>query len=137
MPRSMLALLAGLALGLGLTTPTAAQADRDCEDFATQAAAQAAYRADPSDPANNDADNDGVACELFDFDGGATDTTSVTASAATGAATGASTPRVTRMPSTGAGPAAIPDAADEGAAPLALLALAAAGGLAWRRLRSA
>ena len=135
MPRPTLALLAGLALGLGLMAPTAAQADRDCEDFPTQAAAQAALRADPSDPADNDADDDGVACELFDFDDGATDTNSITARSGGAAVSG--TPRVTRMPSTGAGPTATGIAAGEGAAPLALLALAAAGGLAWRRLRSA
>jgi hypothetical protein len=38
-------------------------ADLDCIDFATQAEAQAAYAADPSDPNGLDADNDGVACE--------------------------------------------------------------------------
>src|SRR3954452_24720731 len=35
----------------------------NCSDFATQAAAQEALRADPSDPHRLDADRDGIACE--------------------------------------------------------------------------
>src|SRR3954467_3744207 len=35
----------------------------NCSDFATQAAAQEALRADPSDPNRLDADRDGIACE--------------------------------------------------------------------------
>lgn len=38
-------------------------ADRDCPDFGSQAAAQAALDADPTDPERLDADSDGVACE--------------------------------------------------------------------------
>ena len=38
--------------------------DRSCGDFASQAAAQAALDADPSDPYGLDLDLDGVACEL-------------------------------------------------------------------------
>jgi hypothetical protein len=38
--------------------------DLDCADFATQAEAQAALDADPSDPNNLDGDADGVACEV-------------------------------------------------------------------------
>lgn len=46
------------------TMPTArAQVDRDCPDFSSQAEAQAALDADPSDPQRLDADNDGIACE--------------------------------------------------------------------------
>jgi hypothetical protein len=37
--------------------------DRDCADFASQADAQAALTAKPSDPDNLDADDDGIACE--------------------------------------------------------------------------
>jgi hypothetical protein len=40
-----------------------ARADLDCADLADQAAAQAALRADPSDPHGLDADGDGIACE--------------------------------------------------------------------------
>jgi hypothetical protein len=35
----------------------------DCADFATEAEAQAAYAADPSDPYGLDADGDGLARE--------------------------------------------------------------------------
>lgn len=41
----------------------AAPTDRDCPAFASQADAQAALDADPSDPERLDADRDGVACE--------------------------------------------------------------------------
>ena len=36
---------------------------QDCDNFASQAEAQAFLDADPSDPANLDADDDGIACE--------------------------------------------------------------------------
>jgi LPXTG-motif cell wall-anchored protein len=42
--------------------------DQDCGDFASQAEAQAHLEADPSDPDNLDADDDGQACENFDYD---------------------------------------------------------------------
>lgn len=48
--------------------------DVDCADFATQAAAQAHLRANPSDPDRLDADHDGIACE---GNTGAQDTTPV------------------------------------------------------------
>ena len=55
-------------LGLALAAP-AAQAqteDRDCADFANQAAAQAFYLQQGSgDPHRLDGDADGVACELI------------------------------------------------------------------------
>ncbi len=41
--------------------------DRDCGSFRSQAQAQAAYDADPSDPNRLDADGDGEACEDFDY----------------------------------------------------------------------
>lgn len=47
--------------------------DLDCDDFATQAEAQATYDADPSDPNGLDADSDGEACE--ENAGGGTTTT--------------------------------------------------------------
>lgn len=135
MPRPILALLVALALVFGLTTATTAQEDdRDCEDFPNQAAAQAALAADPSDPANNDGDNDGIACELF------FDTDSSTGGGgrmATTTATGANAARtVGRMPSTGVGTAAGGQNLLD-LAPLALLPLAAACGvLALRRGRA-
>ncbi len=45
------------------TAPAFAQEDLDCDDFASQAQAQAELLNDPSDPNNLDADNDGQACE--------------------------------------------------------------------------
>jgi hypothetical protein len=56
--------------GAPVTTPAAApddedgeDGDRDCSDFATQAAAQAALAEGPGDREQLDADEDGVACE--------------------------------------------------------------------------
>lgn len=58
---SLLTLLAMIAM---LVSPAYAQ-DLNCDDFATQAEAQATLDADPSgaDPNNLDADDDGEACE--------------------------------------------------------------------------
>lgn len=50
-------------LTLGTTGTAHAATDRDCPDFASQAAAQAAYDAVPGDPERLDADDDGIACE--------------------------------------------------------------------------
>lgn len=47
--------------------------DRDCPDFSSQAEAQAAFDADPSDPERLDADDDGQACEEFDYGSGGSD----------------------------------------------------------------
>ena len=41
----------------------AQSATTDCSDFPSQATAQAALRADPSDPSGLDNDGDGIACE--------------------------------------------------------------------------
>jgi len=41
--------------------------DLNCADFPSQAAAQREYERDRSDPNNLDADNDGQACEDFDY----------------------------------------------------------------------
>jgi excalibur calcium-binding domain-containing protein len=50
-------------LTLGTTGTANAATDRDCPDFESQAAAQAAFDAVPGDPERLDADNDGIACE--------------------------------------------------------------------------
>ncbi|WP_100498222.1 excalibur calcium-binding domain-containing protein [Geodermatophilus chilensis] len=50
-------------LSLGVTGTASAATDRDCPDFASQAAAQAAFDAVPGDPERLDADDDGIACE--------------------------------------------------------------------------
>ena len=56
------------------TTPALAQDDPrigyDCADYDSQADAQAALRQDPSDPNVLDEDNDGVACETYDYPAG-------------------------------------------------------------------
>ena len=59
--------IAGTALvgSFMLSIPATAQGDLDCADFPSQAAAQAHYAANPSDPDRLDADSDGVACESF------------------------------------------------------------------------
>jgi hypothetical protein len=59
------------ATGLSLTVAATAHAapERDCADFASQAEAQAALEASPGDPERLDADNDGAACEEFDYSG--------------------------------------------------------------------
>ena len=51
------------AAALSIGTGSASAADLDCNNFATQAEAQAVYNADPSDPNRLDQDNDGIACE--------------------------------------------------------------------------
>jgi hypothetical protein len=56
---------------VGTRVAVAQTGDLNCADFATQAEAQAVLDADPSDPNNLDADNDGVACE--DLPGGTGD----------------------------------------------------------------
>ena len=67
----------------------AAAQDRDCNEFATQAAAQAVYNANPADLYNLDADNDRKACEWLPNeryeDGSAPATTTPTKGVETGA----------------------------------------------------
>jgi hypothetical protein len=46
--------------------------DLDCADFSSREEAQAGCESDPSDPQAGDADNDGQACEEFDYSGAAT-----------------------------------------------------------------
>ncbi len=48
-----------------LSAGPASAFDLNCEDFPSQAEAQAVYDANPSDPNNLDADDDGQACEEF------------------------------------------------------------------------
>ena len=66
--RLMVLSFAGLILaGLASSTALAQTADRDCRDFASQSEAQAVLRADPTDPNGLDEDDDGVACDEFDY----------------------------------------------------------------------
>lgn len=93
MLRTLSGLLIALALVFGFTTQADAQ-DLDCDDFGSQAEAQANLEANPNDPNRLDANNNGLACETFDFpSGGGT----------TGGTTTGSTAGTSRMPSTGVG----------------------------------
>jgi hypothetical protein len=68
-----LAVIAATMLVVGMfTVPSEAQAQEqfDCASFGSQAEAQAELDRDPSDPSNLDADDDGEACEEFDYGGG-------------------------------------------------------------------
>jgi hypothetical protein len=62
---------AAVTLALFATLPLAGSAsaaeDLDCKDFVNQAAAQAHYDANPSDPDRLDADDDREACENHDY----------------------------------------------------------------------
>jgi hypothetical protein len=63
------------------TTPAFAQTDQyDCASFGSQESAQAELERNPDDPSNLDPDNDGQACEDYDYgvDGGSTSTASAT-----------------------------------------------------------
>jgi len=51
------------ALALSFPAAVGAQDDLNCEDFATQAEAQATLEADRTDPNNLDGDGDGKACD--------------------------------------------------------------------------
>jgi hypothetical protein len=50
------------------TTPAYAQTDQyDCASFGSQESAQTELDRDPSDPSNLDPDDDGTACEDYDY----------------------------------------------------------------------
>ena len=66
MVRSMMVVF--MVAGAFAFAPVASAQDvLNCADFPSQAAAQAALEADPSDPNNLDADNDGIACEDYAY----------------------------------------------------------------------
>jgi hypothetical protein len=82
------------------TTPAYAQTDQyDCPSFGSQESAQAQLERDLSDPSNLDPDNDGQACEDYDYGvvGGTTATSSPTATATASPTTTAS-PTATASP---------------------------------------
>jgi|SoiMethySBSTD1v2_1073268.scaffolds.fasta_scaffold380828_2 hypothetical protein len=60
---TVLATVVAAALCFPMAGVAVAQVDRDCDDFATQADAQAFYNRNPADPSDLDRDNDGRACE--------------------------------------------------------------------------
>jgi hypothetical protein len=114
-----------IALTAGLSLPvagSAAAADLNCGDFATQAEAQAVLAADPSDPNGLDGDDDGQACEEHGY-------------------SGSSGGQVSRTPSGGvaAGDGSSADEGEGEALPYVLggLALVAAGGAALTARRAA
>ncbi|MGH2558771.1 MAG: hypothetical protein ACRDJH_06885 [Thermomicrobiales bacterium] len=123
MRRIVLALLAAVAIAIGFASATSAQDALDCEDYDNQAAAQAAYREDTSDPANNDADEDGIACELFEYEDTTTDLTPI--------ATGGTT-----LPASGIGVTAVSQAGLSGLVGTLGAVAAGCGGLGlWIRRR--
>lgn len=71
------------ALALPAMAGTAAAADRDCTDFATQEQAQAVLDQDRSDPNHLDSDHNGVACETLPRGDGTGDTSADVARLAT------------------------------------------------------
>jgi hypothetical protein len=68
-------LIVGLSVPL-TGTALAATDVYNCDDFPTQAQAQAQYDKDPTDPNQLDADDDGQACENFVYLGASTGTSS-------------------------------------------------------------
>ncbi|HEX2578522.1 MAG TPA: hypothetical protein VHK88_19420 [Aquihabitans sp.] len=68
-PKSILAIMVGAFALLAFAPSAYAQDVTNCDDYTTQAEAQAVLDADPSDPNGLDGnDNDGLACE--DYFGG-------------------------------------------------------------------
>jgi hypothetical protein len=123
----------------------AAAQDRDCNQFATQAQAQAFFNNTPGDPFDLDRDNDGRACEWLPNGRYEDNTTPGTAPTQTGVPNpdGGATP--TRGVETGAGGTAdlitaADDTTDDDSGPLVPLGVAgavlAAGGLVLARRRS-
>lgn len=68
----MALLFAGMLVFLSvfLAAPAFAQQDLNCDDFDSQAEAQAELENDSEDPNDLDPDDDGQACEDFDYEGG-------------------------------------------------------------------
>lgn len=145
---SLLVALAMLTM-LALAPAAFAQADRDCMDFASQAEAQNYFDANGGSPSNNfdnlDANNNGMACEDYDYGGGTTqpptttvgttvalpmETTTVTAPTVTTAptATAVTTPAATTTtgaPAATSTSGALPDTGGPTGGPVLLLPAAA------------
>jgi hypothetical protein len=87
----------------------------DCDDYASQAEAQAALREDPSDPNVLDEDegpDDGIACEITPYDDPARDETPVAAAVGNGASSPPST-TITTPPPTSSPPTKTPPPASD------------------------
>ncbi len=96
------AVVAAAATALPLAGVASAQDDRNCADFATQAAAQAVLVADPTDPNRLDADDDGYACESL-FGEPTTQPTTQPTDEPVGEPVAETDPIVGKGPSTGTG----------------------------------
>jgi hypothetical protein len=130
---AVLTLTAGLFVSMG--GPALAADDLNCDDFSSQVQAQATFDADPSDPNNLDEDDDGQACEDFNY--GSTAGTGTGTGIGTG---GGGNGQVATPP---AGGVATGDGSSAGSDTHALpfvvggLGLVAAGGAAFAARRSA
>jgi len=99
------------------TTPAYAQDEdptigRDCDDFRSQAEAQAALREDPSDPDVLDEDegpDDGIACETTAYDDQTTDLTPVAAAVGDGGSASPTPTTSSPPPTTTSSPAPTDD----------------------------
>lgn len=67
---ALCAVILAMAFSIGAFGSAGAQGDLDCGNFRSQAEAQANLNANPNDPNGLDGNNDGVACENFDYSGG-------------------------------------------------------------------
>jgi len=67
--RSLLLAALSMVAALVLAPNAMAQNTLNCGDFASQPEAQANLQANPSDPNNLDADDDGLACEEYPYPG--------------------------------------------------------------------
>lgn len=67
--RSLLLAALSMVISLVLAPAAMAQNTLNCGDFASQPDAQANLQANPSDPNNLDADDDGLACEEYPYPG--------------------------------------------------------------------
>lgn len=66
---ALCAVILAMAFALGAFGSAGAQGNLDCADFGSQAEAQANLEANPGDPNGLDGNDDGVACENFDYSG--------------------------------------------------------------------
>jgi hypothetical protein len=79
------------------TTPAVAQTDQyDCASFGSQESAQAELERNPDDPSNLDSDNDGLACEDYDY--GVSGTSPTASPTATVSPTATASPTATISP---------------------------------------
>lgn len=132
--------LGSLAVTAALALPAApafAQDDLNCDDFPSQAAAQAELRRDPSDPNDLDRDDDFIACEAYlEYPAGSARDETPARPAVPVTETRTAQTATVRVPSrvdTGAGGSILPAAAAPAGAAAAALTFAAV--LATLRLR--